>query len=88
MDVGPIMLWVHCFNVTSVAIVIDSSYNISRAGESVVILIPEKQDCAIAANDKILVDWFNLEDITLDGEKLSDLNTGNVTSRLVDFASE
>ena len=31
--------------------------------------------------------WFNLEDITLDGEKLSDLSTGSATSRLVDFAS-
>ena len=81
------MVWVRCFNVTSGAIVTDSSYNISRAGESVVILIPEKQDCTIAANNMILVDWFNLEDITLDGEKLSDLRTGNTTSRLVDFAS-
>ena len=31
--------------------------------------------------------WFNLKDITLDGEKLSDFSTGNTTSRLVDFAS-
>ena len=77
----------HCFNVTSSAEVTDSSYNISRAGESVVILIPEKQDCTIAANDKILVYWFNLEDITLNGEKLSDLSTGSATLRLVDFAS-
>ena len=143
--VGPTMVWVRCFNVTSGAEVTESSYNISRAGESVVILIPEKQDCTIAANDKILVaqlaqgqgissaflgdpffafvpstdlyvpstkfttvptqnriramemknyinlivqqNWFNLEDITLDGEKLSDLRTGSATSRLVNFAS-
>ena len=31
--------------------------------------------------------WFDVEDITLDAEKLSDVSTGNATSRLVDFAS-
>ena len=51
-NVGPTMVWVHCFNVTKVT---DSSFNISRSSESVFILIPEKQDCTITANDKILV---------------------------------
>ena len=31
--------------------------------------------------------WFNVEDITLDGEKLSELMAGNTTLRLVNFAS-
>ena len=51
-DVWSTMVWVCCFNVTDVT---DSSYNISRSGESGFIHIPEKQDCTITANDKILV---------------------------------
>ena len=143
--VGPTEVWIRCFNVTSGALVKDSTYNISSAGESVVIHVPEKQDCTIAANDKVLVaqlaqgqgtsssflgdpflafvpntnmyvyrtrfttiptlnriranemknyinlivqqKWFNVEDITLDGEKLSELMAGNTTLRLVNFAS-
>ena len=142
---GPTMVRVRCFNVTNGVIVRDSTYNISSAGESAVIVIPEKQDCTIASNDKILVaqlaqgqgtsdsffgdpfltfvpstaqyvpktkfttistqdriraknmknyinlivqqKWFDVEDITLDGEKLSDPRTRNSTSRLVDFPS-
>ena len=53
--VGSTMVRVHCFSIDNGTVVADLTYNLSSTGESVVISIPGRRDCIIAASEKILV---------------------------------